>query len=310
MPEAALVDAPGVKNPGGRTMGENPVASAYLTRRRSFVGKNPRSWEGSRKPEMASSFAPGASGSGPGPRGRRGSPRRRHGLIELLEIEKEFPVLPPNRKTHPPDYRDLTDLRQEGCCILTGEDFQDDCQETICLFPFTMMNLASDRNKVVWRFLAIFLGEELRDKLVAELTSELHGVYTAANALSFQGGLGSRMEITVLTMIPTAQSQPPGYFVDVKLVWHVSRGRGGFATSLPREPENQYEYDDEGHPTVRVQMPDVEGRQTGSFRIATADPVDLPIPSPLLLFWYAFIGDVMGHAGDLNHRLYLQEEDE
>ncbi|KAF3903911.1 hypothetical protein ABW21_db0200340 [Orbilia brochopaga] len=224
-----------------------------------------------------------------------------HSQIELLEIETEFPELLSKLGPQSPAYSKLARTRQLDICLLTGKPFSLPVAygDTFQLFPYGLMHLASNRNKITWRFLAIFLGEGLRDQLYADLISEKHGIHTAANAISLGLSTAFMLDLGFLTLTPILESDPPGHWIDVRLTWRYLEHYTFFSSVFPSDPKDQYQYDADGRPIMRnlttKQNRGIEPIK--AIRIATLQPDELPVPSAMLLFWHAVIWNVVGHAG-------------
>ncbi|KAK6355250.1 hypothetical protein TWF696_004365 [Orbilia brochopaga] len=219
-----------------------------------------------------------------------------HKFMALLGIKKEFPDLPEEREPRPRIFRDLVHLRQTDLCQFSGGDLSV-AGQTAHLFPYSLLDLESARNKITWRFLVIFLGEELRDQMAKALISPEYGIHSPCNRIALFSGLYGQMDKGFLSMIPIRESQPPGRFIDIRIVWHLPHPLVIFSTRLPANPEDQYDYDEEGNPSTRVLLDAHETRKHGVYRIGTSDAVLLPIPSPILLFWHSWIWKVLGSAG-------------
>ncbi|KAJ6261946.1 hypothetical protein Dda_2745 [Drechslerella dactyloides] len=221
-----------------------------------------------------------------------------HEVIKRLEIKKEFPDLADTREARTSLYKEFTERRQQGFCPFTGFDLNEVPKEIAHLFPFSLLDLESGKNRVAWRFIAIFLGEELRDRLVEAIKSEDHGIQSPANSIALDIGLHGRLDKGSFSLVPVRQSQPPGSFIDVRLDWHLPPRSAVFSSFVPEKPEDQYSYNEDEHLTrIFLNSPSQRARTGSVYRLGTNDPRLLPIPSPILFHWHTFIWKVLGRAG-------------
>ncbi|KAK6355261.1 hypothetical protein TWF696_004376 [Orbilia brochopaga] len=208
---------------------------------------------------------------------------------------EEFSLVDLIAKARSTSFSSTTALeRQSDRCLLTGFSADGVFLETAHLFPSS--SLLNGDCGLTWVFLAIFLGESIRNHLATEITVSLH---TCSNSVSMEAGLHSIFDRGRFTLIPVSKPTEPlgNYCLDVKLVWW---SPAFFLQSRPsvraEDPDEQCSIDSDGMIVVGLGPPRIL-RSGSIIRISTQDPQGLPLPSESLLWWHASIWQVIGSAG-------------
>ncbi|KAK6331126.1 hypothetical protein TWF696_003196 [Orbilia brochopaga] len=207
--------------------------------------------------------------------------------------------------------------RQSGYCAITNIRFYElnIPYETAHIFPHSA--LTNDESPATWRFLAIFLGERLRDVLAGEI---LECLQNCSNRITMTAGLHGMFDAGrfFLRPVSTAPGRPGHRYLDCEIVFWIPVEYMGL-TRRPKRPEDQYVLKDDGS-AIRYYLS--EPRQMAHpemIRISTPDPERLPLPSTVLLFWHEAIWRTIGAAGlsgtaispvDASDQRFLYDEDE
>ncbi|KAJ6258398.1 hypothetical protein Dda_6438 [Drechslerella dactyloides] len=190
-------------------------------------------------------------------------------VVYALSIKKPLPDLDEliEKTQMPVDGVGMT--RSPYYCELSGFGFDKVPRTTAHIFPYTGLVIDT---AATWRFLAIFLGEELRDALLEELYECLH---TAGNRLFLTSGLCVYFETGRFSVIPWGDEADSRY----RDVW--------MALWTPAESMPCMTIKDDGRPR--------RFRHGEIIRISAED--GLPLPSKLLLWWHASIWRTTAAAG-------------
>ncbi|EPS45730.1 hypothetical protein H072_221 [Dactylellina haptotyla CBS 200.50] len=222
-------------------------------------------------------------------------------LLQNFEYTQEFPVFPGGKGSRSPDFSSACGLREQGTCALTGRDLQS-TGEAAHIFPHAALNIQKGQSVAAWRFLLIFLGEPLRDVIAKEVLSQDNGIHTTRNSIAMVVEMHKMFDNGDISLTPVREGSDAakGYFIDVKLRYHGSRGElHEHATKLNKSPAEQHEYVN-GLPGKLAQSEQRFMEPEETIRITTNDPEALPLPSITLLFWHKALWQ-LAKASALTH---------
>ncbi|KAF3933857.1 hypothetical protein ABW19_dt0201853 [Dactylella cylindrospora] len=244
---------------------------------------------------LRSESAGGGEVSSPGPPSSLGAT-----ILAILDMKESTPEFSNTEEVmRSPNYSASCKERDGYYCAITRLS-SDHGLQTAHIFPFSAINPGTARGVITWRFLAILLGEKLRDLILKGITSQAAGIHTPANRICLAASVHSLFDRGTLSIIPISkQDKEEPYYLDVQLAFYTDPGTAAGSNNYrPRSVDKQCSFDDKGIPTsLRNQKP-VGPLEDGTVvRLTTHDPSGLPLPSAMLFQWRDYIWGVIGAAG-------------
>lgn len=186
--------------------------------------------------------------------------------------------------------------RQESLCPITTRSLT---HETAHLVPHYLSCTATP-NTTFWLLIAIVLGPTLRDQLF-EIVYGAES-YSTTNGLLLDSSLRRLFDKGAALLLPrfsdeTVYDPTTCYAYDVIFRWRDhARDLKLWMTYLPWLPEHQLVESADGL-LARVQIDPRPITDRGVFRLWTNDPVEKPLPHPLLLSTHAMLWRMISAAG-------------
>ncbi|KAK6522237.1 hypothetical protein TWF281_002804 [Arthrobotrys megalospora] len=214
--------------------------------------------------------------------------------LRSLGITNLLPERPTGLTKLSPDHTPTE--READICMVTGTP-QNGKGSITWLFPYYTLDFTRSYNLLIWVFLVIFLGEDMRDHLARELISEEEGVRTLANGIHMDLCRRWDFDVGDIGLIPYRRPRKNPNYLDVKFVRYTANWRTGrLLANYPKDPEEQYAFNKDGTGT-RVQAEEPHTLEDGDIiRIGSALK-NTPLPSSLLLFWHQHLWRVASIAG-------------
>ncbi|KAF3912116.1 hypothetical protein ABW21_db0204843 [Orbilia brochopaga] len=218
-------------------------------------------------------------------------------LCVIFNIKEPVPLILDNQPARQRELSDSCKLRQQLRCAVSGLELYDG-DETTHLFPFSALRNLRGVSKITWIFMSLFLGEELRNELVKELTSETSGIHTAKNGIRVDGYIQTRYNRGLLSLVPLNRPKNDIQHMDVRFSCYSTKDYiTMMQTLIPKDPADQLIFGDEGAEVRRI-LPQTRPLRDGDvLRFFTPDPAQLPLPSSLLLFWHQHLWKTLGGCG-------------
>ncbi|KAK6335457.1 hypothetical protein TWF696_002232 [Orbilia brochopaga] len=219
-------------------------------------------------------------------------------LLPMFDIKQPGPTLPEEDLSRFFSFTDACKERHQQRSVITGVEYSS-AADVAHIFPHSTLQHKSPNSVLTWRFLVLFLGEQIRDILVKELHSDLHGIQTPASGILLALDTRTSYDHGFFTLVPYRRPRNNPHYVDV--IYRVISTQPDVkysSTYLDPDIDRQMTIDMNGVPTPNQIGDESKALQDGfKIRIGTNDPTLLPIPSHILLFWHGFLWDVLGAAG-------------
>ncbi|KAK6540129.1 hypothetical protein TWF694_008951 [Orbilia ellipsospora] len=228
-------------------------------------------------------------------------------VVRKLGIIKEIPSFLTKSITRDRDFAELCQLRERSRCIVTG--VETDSGESCHIFPFSSLQGSQKVGfRETWRFLAILLGEDLRDKLAEHLNSEDNGVHTPANGIYMKSDIHKQFDCGKIDLIPIRKSTVAPFYLDVEYIRCYPAQETLPLVRYPREPEKQVSSAAE---IITNEPRSLHNRDI--IRIISSG--DIELPSEVLLFWNNYLRHILrtcglgkGYVPELDSRTGLMKE--
>lgn len=237
----------------------------------------------------------------PGPPTESEYSRRVRSIMMVLEIPHIFPALEdgvdnyrwPRRGSMANDCL----IRQGNICPLTGKNNDDHPLQAAHLVPHAVAAVESYADVPYWCLLSFILAPDV----LAHLCEVAGGPSssTLTNGIAMDATMHSQFDKGTIWLLPQVPddlfcAETTSYY-DVEFRWRGSKqGLGGLGTQLPESPDDQVD-EEQGTYNVNVDMRSIK---TGDrFRLFTVDPIEYPLPHPLLLSLHAVLWEMISAAG-------------
>ncbi|KAF3909127.1 hypothetical protein ABW21_db0206559 [Orbilia brochopaga] len=219
-------------------------------------------------------------------------------ILSAMSIETPLPTLDGLvNQTRLPSFDEDALQRQERCCAITGQDFEDTSDaETAHLFPYSAF--LNQEAPLTFFFLVVFLGRDIYDDLTARMNYSLN---SCGNRITMRSSLHRDFDSGRLFLQPFSRvlDDENGSFLDVRLVIGQPLNPIAMTKSvLTQAPDQQCVFSEDGylHRTTLAQR-DCRDLIPGEIiRLSTSGPERLPLPFATLLWWHRPIWQVIGAA--------------
>ncbi|KAF3902272.1 hypothetical protein ABW20_dc0103185 [Dactylellina cionopaga] len=219
------------------------------------------------------------------------------GLLSTLGLLESSPELPSTSLSRSARFGDDCLKRQQGICLLTGTGFSSD-QQNAHIFPHSSLNYTKAATSLTWRFILIFLGAANANILADELWSKESGIHTTKNGISFFPNEHGFFDNGKLSLIPVCLTKNHHDYLDVEVgLYSAAPAVEIISTSDKLNVEEQYNLQQDEMPKRAAQDPRRFIKDGDMVRITTPDPLLLPLPSPILLYWHRHLWSTLTSAG-------------
>lgn len=237
----------------------------------------------------------------PGPPTESEYSRRVRNIMMVLEIPHIFPALEdgvdnyrwPRRESMATDCL----IRQGNICPLTGKNNDDHPLQAAHLVPHAVASVESYADVPYWCLLSFILPPDVLAHL-CELAGGPNSS-TLTNGIAMDGTMHTQFDKGTIWLLPQVPddlfcAETTNYY-DVEFRWRGSeQGLGGLGSQLPESPDAQV---DEAQGTYNVMMAMRPIKIGDRFRLFTVDPIEYPLPHPLLLSLHAVLWEMISAAG-------------
>lgn len=297
---ASSVDRVDDISTGSKRSASSISGSISKTLSPELVAKRPRLIGVSSEPDLTNTMSPPPPPT-PGPPNQHEYSSRVRNIMLALEIPHIFPGLEdgvdnyrwPRRGSMANDCL----IRQGNICPLTGRNNDDHPLQTAHLLPHALASVESYADVPYWCLLSFILAPDV----LAHLCEVAGGANSSAltNGIAMDGTMHSQFDKGTIWLLPHIQDDmfcaETSTYYDVEFRWRGSKqGLGGLGTQLPESPDAQV---DQAHGTYNV-TENMRPMKIGDrFRLFTVDPVEYPLPHPLLLSLHAVLWEMISAAG-------------